>query len=83
MLISQVRCADLPPAGRKNQKNHFVACLGKNSKIDPNKKNAKLKKSIHQTMFCEKRQMGNVLEIVIFVIRTFLVEAATHLGPFD
>ena len=41
-----------------------------------------INKSIHQTMFREKRQMGNVLEIVIFVIRTFLVEAATHLGPF-
>ena len=37
-------------------------------------KNAKLKKSIHQTVFCEKRQMGNVLLIIIFGIRHLLAE---------
>ena len=79
-LISQVRCADLPPAGRTIQKNHFFLQKVKNlSKT----KNTNFLKSIHQTVFCEKRQMGNVLLIVNIVIRIVLVETATQLGPFD
>ena len=30
----------------------------------------------------EKRQMGNVLLIIILGIKICLAEAATHLGPF-
>ena len=73
----------LPPAGRTIQTNHIFEFVGKKSKIDPNKKSTDLKKSIHGTGFWEKRQMGNVLEITIIVIRTFLIEAATQLGPLD
>ena len=73
----------LPPAGRKIQKNHLFTFFGKTSQIDPTKKSTDFKKSTHGTVFCEKRQMGNVLEITVIVIRTFLVEAATQLGPFD
>ena len=47
------------------------------SNIVPKKKNAKLEKSIHGTAVWEKRQMGNVLLIIIFGIRICLAE----LGP--
>ena len=47
--------------------------VGKQSKIDRNK-STNFKKSVLQTVFCEKRQTGNVLLIVNIVIRTFLAE---------
>ena len=81
-LTSQVRCADLPPAGRTIQKNNCFAFFA-NSQKSIQTKSTNFKKSIHQTVFCEKRQMGNVLLIVNIVIRIFLVEAATQLGQFD
>ena len=37
-LTSQVRCADLPPAGRTIQKNHLFEFFAKSQKIDQNKK---------------------------------------------
>ena len=42
--------------------------------IVQNKKVRKIKKSVHGTGVWEKRQMGNVLLIVIFVIRICLAE---------
>ena len=74
MIISRM---GLPPAGPKIQKNHCFAFLGQTIKIVKNrskKKNTDFKKSVHQTMFCEKRQTGNVLEIGGIVIRTFLTD---------
>ena len=63
------------PAAR--QQIHFFRFLSKHAtltKIVPDKKNATFKKSIHGTAVWEKRQMGNVLLIVIFVIRICLAE---------
>ena len=63
------------PAAR--QQIHFLICLTKHvtlTKIVPQKKGAIFKKSIHGTAVWEKRQMGNVLLIIILVIRSVLAE---------
>ena len=68
---------DLPPAGPRIQKNHFVELFGQKVKIDKNlstKKSTNSEKSVHGTGFWIKRQTGNVLLIVIFVIRKLLTD---------
>ena len=67
------------PAAR--QTNHFFLIVDQKVKI-VRKKNAKLKKSVHGTVFCENRQTGNVLLIVIFVIRTFFPGTRPEKSPF-
>ena len=59
------------------KKCFFSFFSAKQSKIDPKKKGWNSEKSVHGTGFWIKRQTGNVLLIVIFVIRTCLAEAAT------
>ena len=48
--------------------------FGKKFENRSKKKSTNSEKSVLQTVFCEKRQTGNVLEIAGIVIRTFLTD---------
>ena len=79
----------LPPAGRKihffsilNQKVYVLICFAKSRKKTIKNKSTNFKKSVLQTVFCEKRQTGNVLLIDNIVIRNFFTGTRPEKSPF-
>ena len=63
-------------------KSRFFEIFGKQFKKSIEKKSTNSEKSVLQTGFCHKRQTGNVLLIVIFVIRNFSTGTRPGKSPF-
>ena len=63
-------------------KSRFFEIVGNKIQKSIENKKTNSEKSVLQTGFCHKRQTGNVLLIVIFVIRNFLTGTRPQKSQF-